>query len=44
LNAIYIAIGCYGGSTANDGLVAYIANSCVSSSGNGGISHPYNMP
>jgi hypothetical protein len=42
--AAYIAIGCYGSSTSGTGLSAYIANSCYSSTGDSGITHPYNMP
>jgi hypothetical protein len=42
--ADYIAIGCYGSSSSGVGIVAYIANSCFSSTGDAYISYHYNMP
>ena len=40
-----VAIGCYGdGPSGSTGIFAYIANSCYSTSGDGGISYKYNMP
>jgi hypothetical protein len=41
-----VAIGCYGysGGTSGVGINATVANSCISSSGDGHITYPYNMP
>ena len=39
-----VAIGCYGYSSSGTGLGAYIANSCYSNTGDGGIQYKYNMP
>ncbi len=44
LSAVIVAIGCYGISSSGTGLAANIANSCVSSSGDGSIINKYNMP
>ena len=41
---VVIAIGCVGNSVSGTGLVAQIANSCYSSSGDGSIANKYNMP
>jgi hypothetical protein len=41
----YIAIGCYGFCQGSgDGIIATIANSCYSSTGDLAITHTYNMP
>jgi hypothetical protein len=43
--AIVSAIGCYGSAGGGGaGIHASIANSCFSSTGNGSITHAYNMP
>lgn len=39
-----VAIGCYCYSVSGIALNAYIANSCYSSTGDGGITYKYNMP
>jgi hypothetical protein len=39
-----VAIGCEGAGGISQGIAAAIANSCMTSGGNGGIGHPYNMP
>lgn len=44
IDAEWIASGCVGFSTSGSGVTAYIANSCYSSTGDSGITHPYNMP
>jgi hypothetical protein len=43
--ATFVAIGCFGEAVSGGtGLRAVIANSCYSTTGDGAITHPYNMP
>jgi hypothetical protein len=44
LDITAIATGCYGNSASGVGIISGIANSCYSSSGDGGITNKYNMP